>query len=159
MPLIPVVFFINLPYNWHICSEVVLQMGSWLYMWKSCLGQGWACRSGYRAWLEIMWALPAQVRILPLTRNWFYSALLVTFIFRRLYLMLPLPKMCLSSFIFDGVVVGLPFLTMSRWSNYHFFLSFFVFSFFLCVMLFLLLKWTKPFNMLHPCILGWDKIG
>ena len=27
----------------------------------------WSCRSGYRAWLEIMWALPAQVRILPTT--------------------------------------------------------------------------------------------
>ena len=27
----------------------------------------WTCRSGYRAWLEIMWALPAQVRILPIT--------------------------------------------------------------------------------------------
>ncbi len=26
-----------------------------------------SCRSGYRAWLEIMWALPAQVRILPST--------------------------------------------------------------------------------------------
>lgn len=25
----------------------------------------WTCRSGYRAWLEIMWAFPMQVRILP----------------------------------------------------------------------------------------------
>ncbi len=30
-----------------------------------------SCRSGYRAWLEIMWALPAQVRILPSTVSFF----------------------------------------------------------------------------------------
>ena len=40
------------------------------------------------------------------------------------------------------------------------FLSFFFF-FFLLSMRYVIstLEWTKPFNMLHPCILGWDKIG
>jgi hypothetical protein len=33
-------------------------------LWICLVYQMWMCRSGYRAWLEIMWALLAQVRIL-----------------------------------------------------------------------------------------------
>ena len=50
MPPMPVIFFINLPYNWHICGEVVLQIGSLVIHVEKLFGSG----VGVPEWLSGM---------------------------------------------------------------------------------------------------------